>query len=207
MVSGQAQREAATAIAPLLELAVVHREAGRLSQALPLIVRATELAPHAVEPKLALADLLAVQGDDQEAAAQYQSIWKKSSRAAHHYGEFILARGDAELAREVLDRAADDVLYAARVDVLLLRAEAAHRLGDWPAAEVDLQKVSRMHDSIPVTLQMIRVQIARGRYAEALALYATVEEEHPTHPMLEVVGPEIRALRARLAILKPRFGS
>lgn len=208
VVSSQHISQTSTTIEPLLALSAVHVEAGRLHQALPLIMRAQDLAPEAIGPKLALADLLAEQGDDQEARELYDGIWRKSSKAAHHYGRFLHGLGEHASARDVLDRAEVDVLYSERYQVLLLRSEVAQRQGDFKAALADLEKAQRMNREDPtVSFQLIRLQIAQGDFAEAIALYADLEAQHVEHPMMLALGLEISALRARLAIMQPRFGS
>jgi Tfp pilus assembly protein PilF len=207
-MSSQNVAEAPTTVEPLLALSSLHVEAGRLHQALPLILRAQDLAPEAIGPKLALADLLAEQGDNQEARTLYEGIWRKSSKAAHHYGRFLDALGDHALARNALDRAEVDVLYPERYHVLLLRSEIAQSQGDFAAALADLEKARRMNGEDPaVTLQLIRLQIARGDYADAIALFADLEARRIEHPLVPAVGLEISALKARLAIMQPRFGS
>lgn len=202
------QSSESASVDPLLELAAVHAEAGRLTHALPLIVRARELAPSALEPKVALADLLAAQGDDVEARALYQQVWQQSSTAAHHFGRFLLARGEIAEARAVLQRALADVLYPGRFDVLVLRAEAARQAGDYQAALDDLVKADRMHrGQAEVAIARIRLHIARAEYADALALYTEFTANNQDHPEGAVVAREVADLRKKLAILQPRFGS
>lgn len=202
------QATESASVDPLLELAAVHAEAGRLTHALPLIVRARELAPGAVEPKVALADLLAAQGDDVEARALYLQVWRQSATAAHHFGSFLLTRGEIAQARAVLQSALADVLYPGRFDVLVLRAEAARQAGDYQAALADLAKADRMHrGQAEVAIARIRLHLAQAKYTDALALYRELAHNAQDHPELEVIAREVADLRQKLEILRPRFGS
>jgi len=155
---------------------------GKPEQAEHAFVKATELAPQAVEPWLALGDLyLTVLNRPQQAISAYRSaVARDRKRAVSHYalGVALFKAGEAEAALSEL--AKSGTLDPANPLPFLERTKIQMALKRWQDAEGDLQEALRRQPGL-LEARLLRAELwlVQGEKAEAEAAYRQLLRAHP----------------------------
>ena len=137
-------------------------------------------------------------------APQDRSIYRGYLNALYARGLRLLARGDADMARQVLGFAIDNGLDGPAIR--LWRAKALREIGALPEAIVDCEAALAAAPGDP-SIRWVRsgLLLASGRQAEALREFEAIRAGHPDLPSLPADDRSLRRLRASVAFREGRY--
>ena len=180
---------------------------GDLTEALPLIIQAEQIAPASMTVALKRAEILERQGDQAEAQRILERLDRQEPEVSHAYARFLNKIGQRAKAIGVLAVACDAIDYPHRFEALQLRTQlliASHRFLE---AGHDLDRLSRMKTGDP-SIQLVRVQVLlkSGRVREALEVYQAINRSVKTGKLAQEIERDFRRLAKRLKIVGRDFG-
>jgi tetratricopeptide (TPR) repeat protein len=137
-------------------------------------------------------------------APQDRKIYRGYLNALYARGVRLLARGDADMARQLLGFAIDNGLDGAAIR--LWRAKALRETGRLPEAIVDCEAALAASPGDP-SIRWLRagLLLASGRQAEALREFEAIREKHPDLPALPADDSSLARLRASVAFHEGRY--
>jgi len=192
---------------PLLQLADAHIGRGDLTAALPLIIQAEQIAPAATIVALKRAEILARQGDQDEAQHIFGRLDRQEPEVSHAYARFLHEIGQPTRALEALAVACAAIDYPHRFEALQLRTQlliASHRFLE---EGHDLDQLSRMRTG-DSSIQLVRVQmlLKSGQVREALEVYQAISRPAKIGKLAQEIERDFRQLAKRLKIVGRDFG-
>jgi tetratricopeptide (TPR) repeat protein len=137
-------------------------------------------------------------------APQDKRIYRGYLNALYARGVRLLAKGDADMARQVLGFAVANGLDGAAIR--LWRAKALRELGRVEEAIVDCEAALSIAPGDP-SIRWLRagLLLAAGRQAEALSEFEAIRAQHPGLPALPRDDRSLARLRASVAFKEGRY--
>jgi tetratricopeptide (TPR) repeat protein len=137
-------------------------------------------------------------------APQDRNIYRGYLNALYARGVRLLARGDADMARQVLGFALENGLDGAAIR--LWRAKALRESGRIPEALADCEAALAAAPGDP-SIRWLRagLLLASGRQAEALREFDSIRAQHPDLPALPADDSSLARLRASVAFREGRY--
>jgi tetratricopeptide (TPR) repeat protein len=131
-------------------------------------------------------------------------IFRGYLNALYARGVRLLARGDADMARQILGFAVENGLDGAAIR--LWKAKALREVGRIPEAIADCEAALRLAPGDP-SIRWLRagLLLAAGRQAEALAEFDAIRAQHPDLPALPADDATLARLRASVAFREGRY--
>jgi tetratricopeptide (TPR) repeat protein len=132
------------------------------------------------------------------------NIYRGYLNALYARGVRLLARGDADMARQLLGFAIENGLDGAAIR--LWRAKALRETGHIPEAIVDCEAALAAAPGDP-SIRWLRagLLLASGRHAEALREFEAIRATHPDLPALPADDNSLARLRASVAFRDGRY--
>jgi tetratricopeptide (TPR) repeat protein len=137
-------------------------------------------------------------------APQDKRIYRGYLNSLYARGVRLMARGEADMARQVLGFAISNGLDGAAIR--LWRAKALRELGRVDEAIVDCEAALRLAPGDP-SIRWLRagLLLASGRQAEALSEFEAIRATHPDLPALPRDDRSLARLRASVAFREGRY--
>jgi tetratricopeptide (TPR) repeat protein len=137
-------------------------------------------------------------------APQDKRVYRGYLNALYARGVRLLARGDADMARQVLGFAIANGLDGAAIR--LWRAKAFRETGRIPEALADCESALAAAPGDP-SIRWLRagLLLASGRQAEALREFESIRAQHPDLPALPADDSSLARLRASVAFREGRY--
>jgi tetratricopeptide (TPR) repeat protein len=137
-------------------------------------------------------------------APQDKRIYRGYLNALYARGVRLLARGDADMARQVLGFAVENGLDGAAIR--LWRAKALRETGRIPEALKDCEAALALAPGDP-SIRWLRagLLLALDRQAEALREFEAIRAQHPDLPALPADDSSLARLRASVAFREGRY--
>jgi tetratricopeptide (TPR) repeat protein len=137
-------------------------------------------------------------------APQDRTIYRGYLNALYARGVRLLARGDADMARQVLGFAIENGLDGPAIR--LWRAKALREVGRLSEAIVDCEAALAAAPGDP-SIRWVRsgLLLASGRQAEALHEFEAIRAQNPDLPALPSDDTSLRRLRASVAFREGRY--
>ncbi len=137
-------------------------------------------------------------------APQDKSIYRGYLNALYARGLRLLARGEADMARQILGFAIENGLDGPAIR--LWRAKSLRELGRFKEAIVDCEAALAAAPGDP-SIRWVRsgLLLAAGRQAEALHEFEAIRAQHPDLPALPSDDLSLRRLRASVAFREGRY--
>jgi tetratricopeptide (TPR) repeat protein len=137
-------------------------------------------------------------------APKDRNIYRGYLNALYARGVRLLARGDADMARQILGFAIENGLDGPAIR--LWRAKALRELGRLKEAIADCEAALAAAPGDP-SIRWLRsgLLLASGRQAEALREFEAIRAQHPDLPSLPSDDHSLRRLRASVAFREGRY--
>ncbi len=137
-------------------------------------------------------------------APQDRNIYRGYLNAIYARGVRLLARGDSDMARQLLGFAVDNGLEGPAIR--LWKAKALRETGRIPEAIVDCEAALAAAPGDP-SIRWVRagLLLAAGRQGEALREFEAIRAKHPDLPALPADGAALARLRASVAFREGRY--